>query len=343
MKMFQIRALSAALTAAAALALGVAPAWSSASTASASPPTASTVSAGPPAPRQFDPLITNVSFGFLPAGVSVQQGGVQQSVAFAVADRNAGGIGWQLSAFAQGRCQLTSNDSKLSCPAPALNGTTVRLTGPAPSVNGHRAFWAGPGLVWEYARGGWALLIAPVPSSSMLQHDAHMRRLALRVARHVTIGAGTPQLVFPAQFSGLNSQWRVTNVHYWPEAGALEAQEYVLLSGSSQFLPHVGDLGVWTNAAYVMGHKAPRGGTCHADDPSAHTRKEIINGFHVVIEHGTVSGETQQELCSAHADGLWFSLEEFGAHPAVGVVPLFRHHVQLLGPSPANWTKNPLS
>jgi hypothetical protein len=334
MKISQIRALSATLTVAAAatVALGMAPASSSASPA-----------AGPPAPHQFDPLITNVSFGFLPAGESVQQGGVQQSVAFVTAGRTTGGIGWQASAFAQGRCHLTSHDSKLSCPAPALNGTTAQLTGPAPSVNGRRAFWAGPGLVWEYAGGGWALLIAPVPSSSMLQHDPQMRRLALRVARHFQVGAGTPQLVFPAQFSGLNSQWRVTDVHYYAESGALEAQQYTLLSGSSQFLPHVGDLGVWTNAAYVMGHKAPSGGTCVPNDPSTRNRKEIINGFHVVVKHGTVSGETEQELCSAHADGLWFDIEEFGAHPTAGVVPLFRHHVQLLGPSPANWTRNPLS
>ena len=38
--------------------------------------------AGPAAPRQFNPLITNVSFGFLPAGESIQQGGVEPTEAF---------------------------------------------------------------------------------------------------------------------------------------------------------------------------------------------------------------------------------------------------------------------
>ena len=38
---------------------------------------------GPPAPSQFSPLITNLSFGWLPPGTSVQQGGVVPTEAFA--------------------------------------------------------------------------------------------------------------------------------------------------------------------------------------------------------------------------------------------------------------------
>jgi hypothetical protein len=306
-------------------------------------PSSNPAAAGPPAPRQFNPLVTNVSFGFLPPGASIQQGGVEPTVAFMTAGASSIGLWWEANVYAKGRCHLTGHASKLSCPGPALTGVTVRLSGPAPAVGGHRAFWARSGLVWQYARGGWALLDAPVASNTTLRHDPHLRPLAIRVARHLRIGAATPHLVFPAQFSRLNSQWRVGEAHYFADAGALQAQEYTLLSGTSQFLPHVGDLGVWTNGVYVMGHKAPGNGTCTPHDPSTRNHSEIINGFRVVVKHGATGGVTEQELCSAHADGLWFDIEEFGSHPPIGVATLFRHHVQLLGPNSAKWTENPIS
>jgi hypothetical protein len=252
-------------------------------------------------------------------------------------------FGWDASVYAQGRCHLTSHASNLSCPGPALTGVTVRLSGPAPAVGGHRAFWARAGLVWQYARGGWALLDAPVPSNTTLRHDPRLRPLAIRVARHLRVGAATPHLVFPAQFSRLNSQWRVGETHYFAEAGALQAQDYTLLSGTSHFLPHVGDTGIWTNGAYVLGHKAPGNGTCAPHDPSTRNHSEIINGFRVVVKHGAIGGVTEQELCSAHADGLWFDIQAFGSHPPIGVATLFRHHVRLLGPNSAKWTENPIS
>jgi hypothetical protein len=300
--------------------------------------------AGRAAPRQFDPLITNVSFGFLPAGESIQQGGVVPTEAFVTAAASPSDLGgWAVYAYAQGRCHLTVHASNLSCPGPALTGATVRLSGPAPAVGGHHAFWARSGLVWQYARGGWALLDAPVPSKTTLRHDPHLRPLAIRIARHLRIGAATPHLVFPAQFSGLNSQWRVGETHYLAEAGALQAQDYTLLSAISRFLPHVGDTGIWTNGVYVLGERAPGNGTCSPHDPSTRNHSEIINGFRVVVKHGAIGGETEQELCSAHADGLWFDIQEFGSHPPIGVATLFRHHVQLLGPNSAKWIENPIS
>jgi hypothetical protein len=306
-------------------------------------PGSNPAAAGPAAPRQFDPLITNVSFGFLPAGESIQQGGVVPTEAFADAAASASDMGgWSAYVYAQGRCHLTVHASNLSCPGPDLTGATVRLSGPAPAVGGHRAFWARSGLVWQYARGGWAFLDGSVPSNT-LQHDPHLRHLAIRIATHLRIGAATPHLVFPAEFSRLNSQWRVGETHYFAEAGALQVHEYTLLSGTSRFLPHVGDTGIWTNGVYVMGQKAPSNGTCNAHDPSTRNHSEIINGFRVVVKHGAIGGVTEQELCSAHADRLYFDIQEFGSHPATGVAALFRHHVQLLGPNSAKWTENPIS
>jgi len=55
-----------------------------------------------------------------------------------------------------------------------------------------------------------------------------------------------------------------------------------------------------------------------------------------------IGGLPVQELCGAHADGLWFDIQVFGAHPSIGVVSLFRDHMRLLGTNPASWTTEPI-
>ena len=77
----------------------------------------------------------------------------------------------------------------------------------APAVRGHRAFWAGPYLVWQYARGGWAGLILPYPyyfqrlpktvKPGTINRGA-VKREAVKIANHVRYGAPTPPLVFPS-------------------------------------------------------------------------------------------------------------------------------------------------
>lgn len=63
--------------------------------------------------------------------------------------------------------------------------------------------------------------------------------------------------MFAARFSGLPSQWQVHNISYYePAGGLLRADEYMLTTGSSRFHPGVGDLGVWTDAPYVIVHPA---------------------------------------------------------------------------------------
>jgi len=48
----------------------------------------------PAAPRQFNPLIPNVSFGWLPAGESLGQGGVRRTDVYLAAGRPPGLLGW---------------------------------------------------------------------------------------------------------------------------------------------------------------------------------------------------------------------------------------------------------
>lgn len=298
-------------------------------------------SPGPPAPRQFSPLQPGVAFGWLPAGLSLQQGRVQPTAVSLVAGSAANPIGWSVGVYARGQCHLTGRASGLDCPAYTLGGPTARFSAPAPAVRGGSAFWAGSNLVWQYARGGWAELSIPVPSYSALRQDTATQHAALKIAGHVRVGAATPPIVFPAQLTGLAGRWRISNVFYVAGAGVLQAQSYMLLTGTSRSFPHVGDLGIWTNAPYFQIAPAPRTSTCTPHDPAFRNTSEVINGYHVVLKSRTVGGHPEQELCAARADGLAVDIIEFGAHPTIGVTSLFRQ-LRLLGTDPASWVRDPI-
>jgi hypothetical protein len=297
------------------------------------------------APRQFNPVTPYVSFGWLPAGESLYSGEVRPTEVFLTAGQPL--PEWGLNVYARGQCHLTGPAGGLQCPHQGLDGTTARFkfTARAPAVDGHRAFWAGAGLVWQYARAGWAALTWPAsaPGVRTPRHDTVRRqREAIKIAEHLRFGAATAPLVFPAQLTGLTPRWRISDVYYLPDAGVLRAESFMLTTHASRYLPHVGDLGVWTNAPYIQIHPSPRNGTCTPHDPATKNTGEIINGYRVVVKRMTIGGAPQQELCAAHAGGFWLSIIEFGPHPTIDVASLFRQHLRLLGTNPANWTKNPL-
>ena len=308
----------------AALAVGVGPAR----------PGPGPAAAGPAAPRQFNPLVPYVSFGWLPAGESLYAGGITPTQSY----MDAGHIGpeWALGVYARGQCHLTGSGSVLNCP-----GSKLPLRRRAPDVAGHRAFWYSPGLVWQYARGGWARLSIPAPNLSAVLHSKHgLAGTALKIARNIRYGVPT-RLEFLAQFSGLPSQWQVHNISFYvPDGGLLRADEYMLTTGRSRFHPRVGDTGVWTDAPYIIVHPAPRKGTCSPQDRGS--TREIIDGYRVVLKRYHLGGLPVQELCGAHADGLWFDIQVFGAHPSIDVTRLFKDHMRLLGTNPANWTIQPI-
>ena len=302
---------------------------------------------GPAAPRQFNPVIPYVSFGWLPAGESLYSGEARPTQVFLTAGSRGTIPYWGLSVYARGQCHVTPPGS-LQCPYLGRDAASARFkaTGPAPAVDGHRAFWARAALVWQYARDGWAALTWPgyapgvrVPRQVVVrtQHEA------IKIAGHVRYGAATTPLLFPTRLTGLTPQWRVSDVYYEPYARVLRAESYLLTTGASRYLRHVGDLGVWTNAPYFQIHPAPRSGTCTPHDPASTNTSEIINGYRVVVKRMPIGGVPQQELCAAHADGFWLSIIEFGAHPSIDAAGLFRHHVRLLGTNPANWTRHPLN
>ena len=175
-----------AAAAVAALAVGVGPVR----------PGSGPAAAGPAAPRQFNPLVPYASFGWLPAGESLYAGGITPAQSY----MDAGHIGpeWAFGVYARGQCHLTGSGSVLNCP-----GSKLPLRRRAPDVAGHRAFWYSPGLVWQYARGGWARISIPAPNLSAVLHSKQdLARTALKIARNIRYGVPT-RLMFPARFSGL--------------------------------------------------------------------------------------------------------------------------------------------
>jgi hypothetical protein len=293
--------------------------------------------AGPAAPRQFNPLVPYASFGWLPAGQSLVEGGITSASSYMDAGPQ-GDPEWTLGVYARGQCHLTGPASGLNCP-----GAKLPISRRAPDVAGHRAFWAGIDLVWQYARGGWARLSIPAPNLSAVLHSKEdLAGKALKIARGVRYGVPT-RLVFPARFSGLPGQWQVHNTSYYvPDGGLLRADEYMLTTGSSRFHPRVGDTVVWTDAAYIIVNPALRKSTCTPHDPATQNTSEIINGYRVVLKRFHIGGLPVQELCGAHAGGLAVDIQVFGAHPSINVASLFRDHMRLLGTNPANWTSNPM-
>jgi hypothetical protein len=304
--------------------------------------------AGPAAPRQFNPVTPYVSFGWLPAGESLYSGENRPAQVFLAAGARGGLPQWDLNVYARGQCHLTA-PSSLQCPYQGRDATSARfkITRRAPAVDGHGAFWAGAGIVWQYARDGWATLTWPAyPPGARTPRQVVVRTQheAIKIAGHVRYGAATTPLLFPTRLTGLAAQWQISDVYYVPYARVLRADSYMLTTGTSRYLRHVGDLGVWTNAPYFQLHPvAPHYGTCTPHDPASQNTSETINGYRVVVKRMPIGGVPQQELCAAHAGGFWLSIIEFGARPSIGAASLFRHHLRLLGTNPAGWTRHPLN
>ena len=185
---------------------------------------------GTAAPREFNPLVPYLSFGWLPPGIKLVDGDIlRQVVSLDGARKIFDPRDWGLSVYAAGKCHLTAQARNLKCTSAAY-GLTSKIDGRAPVVRGHRAFWSGYYLIWPYARGGWALLSAPFPAIPYKgpKRVPSIERQAVKIADNVRYGAATPPLVFPFQLTGLPSNWRVSSVFYVPNAGDLQASRWAL-------------------------------------------------------------------------------------------------------------------
>jgi hypothetical protein len=259
---------------------------------------------------------------------------------------------WSVTVYAAGQCHpagraaagrrapaasapaagVAGTGPELKCRAP--QATTANITGRAPAVGGHRALWAGPELVWQYARDGWATLILPdVRPSPQLAAD---RRVAGHIASQVRYGAATPPLLFPVQLTSLPSRWQVSSLTYVPDARVLRATSVALGAGPPN-LGADGGLVFETGLPYFTMAPATRStGNCSAHRGSV---RETINGHRVVV---TEQPFGRLDLCASNVDGFWMYISEFGKHPLFSTAGLFGHHMRLLGRHPANWTPNPI-
>jgi hypothetical protein len=311
-------------------------------------PAAAPAPAGPAALRHFSPLVPYISFGWLPAGQKLVAGDNRPELQALVAGRHSwtDRSVWDLVVYAAGQCRLNGRATELTCSTPALEGLTATITQPAPAVRGHRAFWAGPDLLWQYARGGWAALALPYPAGiPRLATPAQLRKArhqARRIAAHVRYGAATPPLLFPVQLRNLPRRWRVGSVFYLPQGRVFRAERFALTAGD----PNLG-----ADGGLEYQRDLPYFSTI---DPAAATHRrfcfrspgsvvKLINGHRVILSRRFSGALTRQDLCAAHAAGLDMYISEFGAHPPVSLANLFGVHLRLLGTRPARWTSKPVT
>ncbi|HEV2375131.1 MAG TPA: hypothetical protein VGS19_23605, partial [Streptosporangiaceae bacterium] len=200
--------------------------------------------------QEFNPVVPYASFGWLPAGSRVTLGMTAGSAETfeAGSDPDRPYVG--LDVYLPGRCNHTSGQVLallrrhqhpwLTCRpdwAWIDQVSHVTLTNPvtavAPPVNGHQAFWAKPVcgnnrcnapvgytpggslLVWSYARDAWASLAG------------RTRAQALAIADKVGFGKGVSQPIkFPAQLTGVPSNWHVSMVWSAMTSGVLAATQW---------------------------------------------------------------------------------------------------------------------
>ena len=115
--------LAAATAVAVAVTVGLAPAHPR-------PGTAATGN-GPTAPRQFNPLVPYLSFGWLPKGVTLVSGGTRRTVvSIEAGSKPYSAHGWDLNVYAAGQCHLTPATKTLNAVQRALRAPARRLSAP---------------------------------------------------------------------------------------------------------------------------------------------------------------------------------------------------------------------
>jgi hypothetical protein len=325
-----------------------------------------------PLPGQFDPLVVNMSFGWLPPGEAAVVGAtgmvngwlsVNQVRNPSRSQNPNANTRWRLSDWVPGICTFGSGHRRLLCP-----GEVGFVSGPAPEINGHRAFWESgywphQALVWSYAPGYWAELT----STAGFQQSPQM---LLRIARSAIIGADAAQPVkFDVQLTGVPSSWRIGSTLVTRSNGSWLVENSVVTSGTKvlwanaswptnglpQVTTYVGDAAVSASGVLSQGSCSqffgyPVQSTIRINgylvETSAITAPPILQqeATHGRLEsagHLQLPGPPVTMLCAPHADGLLVYEMLQGAHVQVSLTTLFQH-MRLLGPNPSAWTTHPI-
>jgi hypothetical protein len=285
----------------------------------------------PLAPREFSPLLPYATFGWLPAGARPTDTNQSHTVEFldAVgADKSS----WQLAVFDAGDCSLRSALMTCRDLTSAQNWTATQS---APSVDGFPAYWDFPsGLIFEYARGGWATLTLYGPHN---QTDA-ARAMALHIARALRFAAPSRATRFPAELAGLSAGWAVRSVLSAPSRyGPLEFQ-YQIARGSVVSEPWFGNNDI---ANLSIAPASQRLASCHVTPGQS---QQLTVAGHQVIVTSIPAGDgeaAEHDLCTSNDDGLSVDVLIIGGGLPVDVTALFED-LRLLGPDPAHWTTKPI-
>jgi hypothetical protein len=306
-------------------------------------------SSEPSAHHRFNPLAPYAAFRWLPPGVGRNLNSPGSTpVELQLAAGSAAQWQFNLTVWAPGTCNLDAAQARaylrrhvhplLSCAQDAGMTWADTLSRPAPGVGGRPGFWfAGQALAWEYARHAWATLYAsrrgtPTPAATIVKVAAHVRYAA----------TAKPVVKFPFQLTGLPASWRVMSAPWRATADGL------LAGASSEFGSSITVGRASGPITGTIGHLVitPGGSRCPFFRGSS--KRASLGGVTAIVTHFTGSGVAPyQSLCISETHGLRVSFLEFPepGRPRFafgGVTGVFKHHLRLLGPHPANWTTRPL-
>lgn len=342
-------------------------------------PTAAVVTAGPAeAPASFNPLVLPVNFGWLPAGFSENQ---PQTGEFSSTGGQIGVTTTQASfgAFAaDGRGFTVTVAARGTVATPRVTSMTAEtlgtagastVTGTAPDINGRPAKWLADGLEWEYAKGGWATLLAggetkaqaqqgwgryctvdipkgtkspavnPKTSCTPYTPSTQFRALLVRVASSLT---WTPQsFTFPYRFThALPTGWTVSEVTGEFVNGRLISVQTNLVPKDA---PNTKDpLNI---QAFSSGNTADCAGFAFSGTTFA-----TYNGvtWAIQADHSGAVACAGARMTKKNTGSVGMAFEQdtvaylptpLGPSGVKVMLPLFK----FLGTNPANWTTNPFA
>jgi hypothetical protein len=198
-------------------------------------------------------------------------------------------------------------------------------------------------VAFQYARGGWAVVESTGTPANVL-----------KIAASVRYGQ-TTALRFAFRLTGLPSAWSEVLLAGFtrpgPGAHAPVADTLVLGSPAIRLGTAVRDaLTVITSTQTAQGPQCKRsavqvGPAGQAGQPGqtqpASCPSKVINGYRAFLN--TPPSPGKQTLFAPDADGLYLYEQTTGPHAPLSPASVLAHHLELLGPDPANWTTTPSS
>jgi hypothetical protein len=277
-------------------------------------------------PRHFNPQYQYATFGWLPTGASLTGGTTAPGSISLQADSSipnatgseVTGYSWRWTEYARGQCHV--HGAVLVCGGQSV----MRITSRASDVVGKPAYWGygpqypggplnipenhAPHLLGYAYGGGWATLGAPRPG-------------LLKVAQNIRVVVA--KIRYSVHLAGVPASWQIVTSSYWSSpAGPASNSFSVRASATSQVALDMGPVGILP---------------CQG-------QRLVVAGVHVLVSRDYPAAPTPvtYTLCAPRDHGAWFRVDETG-RAGIGVIPLFRSHLRLLGLDPANWTTQPLN